>query len=319
VDDSEESLRAVEWAAGEAERRREPLQILHAFIWPLLGAPLGPAPGAPPEGGLRHDAERILGAALARAHAVAPGIEVTTDLPESAPVAALLHRSHQAGLLVVGSRGLGELGGLLLGSVGAQLGTEAACPVVVVRGPVTEHGPVVVGLPGPPGNQPGGQPGGDVGDHLGGVVGGAPDGHLSERDESEALLAFAFAHAARTTNALVLAHVSPSASASPSARPSPLTSASSSAGRSSSGGPSPSALPESALARWQERFPGVTVTQESLTGRPGKTLMHAASHASLLVVGSHHRHELGALMHGSVSQAALHHATCAVAIVPVHR
>ncbi|GAA3592855.1 hypothetical protein GCM10022419_089740 [Nonomuraea rosea] len=252
---------------------------------------------------------------------------MTTDLPESAPVAALLHRSHQAELLVVGSRGLGELGGLLLGSVGAQLGTEAACPVVVVRGPITEHGPVVVGLPGPPGDQPDGQPGGDVGGHLGGhlggmvggMVGGAPDGHLSEQDESEALLAFAFAHAARTTNALVLAHVSPSASANPSASASSSANPSPSAGAGLSAGPSPSALPESALARWQERFPGVTVTQESLTGRPGKTLMHAASHASLLVVGSHHRHELGALMHGSVSQAVLHHATCPVAIVPVHR
>ncbi|MGP3961064.1 universal stress protein [Nonomuraea sp. 3N208] len=262
VDDSEESLRAVEWAAGEAERRRQPLQILHAFIWPLLGAPLGPPPGAPPEGGLRHAAERILATALTRARAVAPDIEVTTSLPEHDPVTALLHHSHQADLLVVGSRGLGEVGGLLLGSVGARLATEAPCPVVVVRGPVTPHGPVVVGL--------------------------------ADHSESEALLPFALAYATRTANTLILAHVSTKGSAS-------------------------TTLPEHSLTRWQERFPTVTIVQESLTGHPGKALMHASSKASLLVVGSHYHHELSALMHGSVSQAVLHHAPCPVAIIQVQQ
>ncbi|MGI5290037.1 universal stress protein [Nonomuraea polychroma] len=263
VDDSEESLRAVEWAAGEAERRRRPLQILHAFIWPLLGVPLGPAPGAPPEGGLRHAAERVLATALDRARAVAPDIEVTTSLPETEAATALVHDSHQAELLVVGSRGLGEIGGLLLGSVGARLATEAACPVVVVRGPFTPHGPVVVGI--------------------------------ADHDESEALLTFAFAYATRTANTVTLAHV----------------------GAEGSAGPGRTVLPEHLLDRWQERYPAVTVVQESLTGHPGKALMQASSEASLLVVGSHHRHELSALVHGSVSQAVLHHATCPVAIIRV--
>ncbi|MFC7110417.1 universal stress protein [Nonomuraea rubra] len=39
VDDSEASLRAVEWAAGEAVRRRLPLEIVHGFYWPRLGVP----------------------------------------------------------------------------------------------------------------------------------------------------------------------------------------------------------------------------------------------------------------------------------------
>src|SRR5918999_1088570 len=141
VDDSEAGLRAVEWAAAEAERRGRPLQILHA-------------------------AERVLAAALDRARAVAPGIEVTTDMPDGDPFTVLLRRSHEAGLLVVGSRGLGEVGGLLLSSVGARLAIEAVCPVVVVRGSTTPRGPVVVGI--------------------------------ADHDDTEALIAFAFAHAART-------------------------------------------------------------------------------------------------------------------------
>ncbi|MFI7610010.1 universal stress protein [Nonomuraea terrae] len=261
VDDSEASLRAVEWAAGEAERRRRPLRIVHAFIWPLLGAPLGPAPGAPPEGGLRHDAERILATALARARAVAPDVKVTTSLPESEPVTALLHDSRQAELVVVGSRGLGEVGGLLLGAVGARLGAEVACPVVVVRGLVRPGGPVVVGVADP--------------------------------DESQRLLPFAFAHAARTTNTLTLVHAAPDQSVDTDS----------------------AVLPGHVLDRWKERCPSVTVVQKTLTGHPGKALMRASSQASLLVVGSHHRHELSALIHGSVSQAVVHHASCPVAII----
>ncbi|GAA4906831.1 nucleotide-binding universal stress UspA family protein [Nonomuraea thailandensis] len=258
VDDSEDGLRAVEWAAAEAVRRRRPLRIVHAFIWPLLNVPLGPVPGGPPEGGLQHAAERVLDTARARAQAVAPGVEVTTDLPEGEPVTALLHHSREAELLVVGSRGLGEVGGLLLGSVGARLAAEADCPVVVVRGSARPGGPVVVGIADP--------------------------------GESEALLAFACAHAARTADPVMLAHVGP---ADPGRPP----------------------LPDPDLARWRERFPTVTFDQETLTGRPGKALTHAAEQASLLVVGSHHRHELGALLHGSVSQNVLHHAGCPVAVI----
>ncbi|RSN16165.1 hypothetical protein DMB42_05270 [Nonomuraea sp. WAC 01424] len=109
-----------------------------------------------------------------RVREVAPDVEVTTGLLEAVPVNALLRRSHQAGLLVVGSRSLGEVGGLLLSSVGAGLRAEAACPVMVMRGSVTPQGPVVVGI--------------------------------ADADESEAPLTFAFAHAVGTANALTLAH-----------------------------------------------------------------------------------------------------------------
>ncbi|MEV0826908.1 universal stress protein [Nonomuraea rubra] len=263
VDDSEDGLRAVEWAAAEAGRRQRPLHIVHAFIWPLLNVPLGPAPGGPREGGLRHAAERVLDTARARARAVAPRVEVTTALPEGEPVGALLHHSREAELLVVGSRGLGQVGGLLLGSVGARLAAEAACPLVVVRGSAQPGGPVVVGVADP--------------------------------GESEDLLAFACAHAARTAGPLLLAHAGTDGTADRSHPP----------------------LPEEDLARWRKRFPTVTIDQETLAGHPGKALTRAAAQASLLVVGSHHRHELGALLHGSVSRNVLHHAGCPVAIIRV--
>ena len=47
------------------------------------------------------------------------------------PVEVLKNASAQADLLVVGSRGRGELSGLLLGSVSHSLLQHAVCPLVV--------------------------------------------------------------------------------------------------------------------------------------------------------------------------------------------
>lgn len=47
----------------------------------------------------------------------------------------LVDASKAAALLVVGSRGHGELGGMLVGSVSYFCVTHADCPVVVLRAP----------------------------------------------------------------------------------------------------------------------------------------------------------------------------------------
>ena len=56
-------------------------------------------------------------------------------------------------MIVMGSRGLGGLSGMVLGSVSAAVVAHASCPVVVVREdnavtPETKYGPVVVGVDG---------------------------------------------------------------------------------------------------------------------------------------------------------------------------
>jgi nucleotide-binding universal stress UspA family protein len=50
-----------------------------------------------------------------------------------APAHALVERSREAQLLVVGSRGHGNLVGLVLGSVSHAVLQHAHCPVAVVR------------------------------------------------------------------------------------------------------------------------------------------------------------------------------------------
>ena len=46
---------------------------------------------------------------------------------------ALVERSAGAQMLVLGSRGLGGIQSLLLGSVSAHCATQAHCPVLIVR------------------------------------------------------------------------------------------------------------------------------------------------------------------------------------------
>jgi nucleotide-binding universal stress UspA family protein len=56
-----------------------------------------------------------------------------------APADVLIHESHGADLLVVGSRGHGGFTSMLLGSVSMQCALHASCPVTVVHSPEAHH------------------------------------------------------------------------------------------------------------------------------------------------------------------------------------
>ena len=62
-----------------------------------------------------------------------PDVEVTRSVVHDEPVSALIRHADGAQLLVVGSRGRGDLSGLLLGSVSRGVLQRAGGPVAVVR------------------------------------------------------------------------------------------------------------------------------------------------------------------------------------------
>jgi nucleotide-binding universal stress UspA family protein len=70
------------------------------------------------------------------AHPVAekfPEVQITYEPVHAPPAKSLIAISHDALMMVVGTRGRGGLKGMLLGSVSEQCVRHAACPVLVVR------------------------------------------------------------------------------------------------------------------------------------------------------------------------------------------
>lgn len=132
VDGSDSSLRAVDWAADEAELHQVPLQLVHASKGERYeGAALTDTLGRPSE---RVLAENIIGSARERAQRRHPDLKIATEILMEDPEAALLNAGRNASTLVTGSRGRSEITGLLLGSVSLAVAARADCPVVVLRG-----------------------------------------------------------------------------------------------------------------------------------------------------------------------------------------
>lgn len=128
-DGSEPSLAALATGHALAAELGAELAVLRAFVSvPVLSAGdvgYGALASAPE----RRDAARAqLDAAAAE---LGGDVPVTAQLVEGEAGAALAERSAGLDLLVVGSKGHGALGRVLLGSVSHHLMCEAACPVLV--------------------------------------------------------------------------------------------------------------------------------------------------------------------------------------------
>lgn len=281
ADGSESSLSAVRWAAAEAALLDVPLRIAHAWVWPLYHVHLGAPPGAPPGAGLQAQAERLLDEAAEVARAVSPKAPIETSLLTGAAAAELLRAAEGARLLVLGNRGLGGFGGLLLGSVGVTAAAHAACPVVVTRGAVAPDGPVVVGIDG--------------------------------SEVSANAVETAFGEASRRHADLVVVH----AWALPMRQAEAVTTGNGAnhEGLLSEGERSGGALVEKALEPLRSTFPDVEVSVRLSGGAPAGELVAASSDAQLVVVGSRGLGSLRGLLLGSTAHALLHHAHCPVLVV----
>jgi nucleotide-binding universal stress UspA family protein len=148
-DGSPGSEHALNWAAREARSRGIVLTVCHTWA-----AGFAALPGEAAVVGLaQQGGERVIADGLRHAKdLVGPG-EVRPLLIGGQAAAVLCERSHDADIVVVGSRGRGGITGMLLGSVSWQVAAHAHCPVVVVRGhwrPAGDYapGPVVVGTDG---------------------------------------------------------------------------------------------------------------------------------------------------------------------------
>ncbi|NJP88747.1 universal stress protein [Nonomuraea sp. FMUSA5-5] len=147
-DGSDFSVQALDWALDEAELRKLPLTVAHAWQWPYGQAE------EEAKAHLRKAAEHVLWHGADCARRTSSGVAVETDLHEGPAAERLVKLSQDAALVVVGSRGLSALSRAVVGSVAEYVAAHAGCPVIVVRGPgplpaATRPGPVVVAEPAP--------------------------------------------------------------------------------------------------------------------------------------------------------------------------
>ncbi|NIL43354.1 universal stress protein [Salinispora arenicola] len=277
VDGSAAALDAVRVAVREAEYRQRPLRVVHAFIWPLTGAPLTPVPGAPVTAGLRNQAEQYVTEAVEQARKIAPDLRITGIVVDGAPTPVLVEEARGAVLTVLGHRGLGGFAGLLLGSVTVQVAARAQSPVMVVRGEARADGPVVVGVDG--------------------------------SELSTKAVAFAFEEADRRDASLVAVHAWLFPTPVGPGDILPLV-----YDLDAAEGEEERTLAES-IAGFADRYPQVPVRHRVVRGSPGRVLVEASKRAQLVVVGAHGRGAFGGLLLGSVSHAVLHHGHSPLVIV----
>ncbi len=281
VDGSEESRAAAHWAAQEAVVRQVPLRLVHAVDWLL--DPVVPGPD-------RQDAEQWADRALTdtseELHRRHPQLEITTCSLKGRPAAALAAEAADAGLLVLGSRGLGGLVGFIIGSVAMSTLVATDTPVVLVR--------VADGPDGP--DDPG------TGSNPEVVVG------VDIHEACDPVLDFAFEEAERRSCPLVVVHgwsLPPVFSYAPALDPGVQKEMADGLGTT---------LRE-VLSPWERKYPRLAVDARVVIGQPAIQILDAASGAALVVVGRRiHRPALGARI-GPITHAVMHHATSPVAIV----
>ncbi len=226
--------------------------------------------------------ENIVGSATERARRRNPEVKVTGEVLAEEAVSALLREADNASALVTGSRGRGELKGLLLGSVGLAVAARAHCPVFVVRGDKA----------------------GLAGRHERITLG------AGEVETSGDAVRFAFreAEARACTLDVVRAWRCPAQETADH----PLLIGEPAHQHEQQASAHLDILLQDTVAD----HPQVRVHRSTVEGPARKVLLHRTAAADLVIIGARRRHGHYGLQLGRVGHTLLHHAQCPVVIVP---
>ncbi len=278
TDGSPEARVAVDWAARDAAMRNVPLTLAYvlpgAVLQSWIQAPL-PAEYFEDE---KDAAQQILRDTLSVVERATHGVElpcINQKILSGQPVAALTDLTKDADMIVVGRRGMGKVGRVLLGSVSSGLVQHARCPVAVIHDedPLIPHpaqAPVVVGIDGSP--------------------------------ASEHATSIAFDEASRRGVGLVAVHTwSDAGYALPEEGWTEIQ-------------PEEDMLLAERLAGYRERYPDVSVRRVLRPDRPAHVLLDEGDRAQLLVVGSHGRGGFAGMLLGSVGSQVVQSARVPVIV-----
>ncbi|MFB7507916.1 universal stress protein [Streptomyces broussonetiae] len=280
IDGSDSSLLAVDWALDEAARHGLPLRLVHASLWARYEGGLpSVGHGRPSEQVL---AQHIVASAAERAERRNADVKVTADIIPEDAADVLVREGNDAFALVTGSRGRGELEGMLLGSVSLAVAGRAPCPVVVVRGDRA----------------------GLAGTHERILLG------LGEAAAGTEAVRFAFREAEVRGCVLDVVRAWRRAAHDRNGE------------RIRAGGPADlyeeqaSALVDAQLKAATVEYPHVRTRRAALEGPAGKILVERSAAADLVIIGARRRTGHFGFQLGCVSHAVLHHAQCPLVVVP---
>jgi nucleotide-binding universal stress UspA family protein len=288
VDGSPTAHAALIWATEAAARRREQLRIVHGLGMSMVMGTFSDSKSERYKAGeaAREAGHTILTESSAYARGARPDLDVATVLaPEDAP-AVLLNEARHGDVIVVGSRGLGAVRAIMLGSVSVRTSSHAPCPVVVV--PESD----------------------DRDRHRGKVVVGV-DGS----DSSRRALRFALNHALATGSQVMVVNSWEV--------PLPADEASLAADAQSLHEEVFDRQSEEVVAGVlaeviDDRTQDLDISAVRMQADPVEALLKAGEDADLVVVGSRGRGGVRGLVMGSTSQGVLHHARGPVAVLPPH-
>ena len=283
VDGSDASKVAVTWAANTALKRGVPLRLVSAYSMPQFLYAEGMLPPQELYDDLEAETMEKIEEARKIALDFAPELEVTHQIEEGSPIDLLLDLSAQCTMIVMGSRGLGGLSGMVMGSVSAAVVSHSECPVVVVREDnllteATKYGPVVVGVDG---------------------------SNVSQR-----AVEFAFAEAAARKCKLVAVHTWMDMQVQSS-----LAGLAAAQQQWQVVEDEQRRMLSDRLSFWEDKYPEVEVEKVVTRDRPVRALTDASEGAQLLVVGSHGRGGFKGMLLGSTSRALLQAAPCPMMVV----
>lgn len=283
VDGSPASRNAVRWAANTANKRGIPLRLASSYTMPQFLYAEGMVPPQELFDDLQSETMEKIDEARAVAHEVAPDIKIGHTIAEGSPIDMLLDMAHDVTMIVMGSRGLGGLSGMVMGSVSAAVVSHASCPVVVVRednqlDEATKYGPVVIGVDG--------------------------------SDVSAKATEIAFAEADARGAELVAVHTWMDMQVQAS-----LAGLSAAQQQWEVVEREQIDMLTERLAPMVEKYPNVEVRKVITRDRPVRALVENSEGAQLLVVGSHGRGGFKGMLLGSTSRALLQSAPCPMMVV----
>ncbi|MCD4525788.1 universal stress protein [Nocardioides sp. cx-173] len=280
-DGSAPSEAALEWAAEQASLEGRPLVLVHAVAPLSSGAAASLGSLGIDTLRLREDiladAEALLERARKRATAGRPDLEVHQMARIADPRETLLSLAGEDRLVVVGSRGMGPVRSLLLGSVSLALTKHASGPVVIVRPNRAAEAP---------------------GDVLVAVALDGTDGPV---------LDLAFRVASFRGQQLTVLHCFWDASQ--------VSSGSADVPDDEPGLEDLRAQISKLVEASQAAYPSVPVHLQLARGFVDARLLEASRHTGLVVLGHQRKPLLGELVYGSVAPQVVEASACSVAVV----